>query len=185
MWLIEISEGLKQRVKNKELENAIRNYIAKNPWLISPQWETFAVEKRINKICEAASKTTVEKTDVDFKGRVDLVLSSGRHLVLLEFMRPGLTLNGDHLERFNRYLNIIKEQIQANTALGFENLTGYLVADKLDKQPGMSESLRNMKTIDRYAMDWTTLIAQAEHQWKEFLGHVKLRAPEDARVQNV
>lgn len=178
-------EGLKQRVKDKELENAIRNYIAKNPWLISPQWETFAVEKRVNKICAEASKATIEKSDVDFNGRVDLVLSSGRHLVLLEFMRPGLPLNGDHLERFNRYLNIIKEQIQANTALGFENLTGYLVADKLDKQPGMSESLKSMKVNDRYAMNWDTLIAQAEHQWKEFLGHVKLRVPDDARVQNV
>lgn len=176
-------DGLEQRIKDKQLENAVRDYIAKNPWLISPQWETFAVEKRLTGICDGASKAAL--TDEAFKGRVDLVLSSGKQLLLLEFMRPSLKIDWDHLDRFNRYLNIIQENIEASTALGFDHITGYLVADELLKPAGMAQAIKSMKDKDRYAMSWNDLIAQAKHQWKEFLEHIKLRAPDDARVKNV
>ncbi len=176
-------DGLEQRIKDKQLENAVRDYIAKNPWLISPQWETFAVEKRLTNICVGASKAAL--SDEAFKGRVDLVLSSGKQLLLLEFMRPGLKIDRDHLDRFNQYLDIIQENIDASTALGFDHITGYLVADELLKPAGMKPKLTSMKNQDRYAMSWNDLIAQAKHQWKEFLEHIKQRAPDDTRVRNV
>lgn len=178
-------DGLEQRIKDKQLENAVRDYIAKNPWLISPQWETFAVEKRLTTICDGASKEAL--IDEAFKGRVDLVLSSGRQLLLLEFMRPGLKVNRDHLNRFNQYLDIIQENIDVSTGLGFDHnqITGYLVADELLTPAGMAIAIKTMKDKDRYAMSWDDLIAQAKHQWKEFLEHIKQRAPDDARVQNV
>ena len=178
-------DGLEQRIKDKQLENAVRDYIAKNPWLISPQWETFAVEKRLTTICDGASKEAL--IDEAFEGRVDLVLSSGKQLLLLEFMRPGLKVNRDHLDRFNQYLDIIQENIDVSTGLGFDHnqITGYLVADKLLKPPGMATAIKTMKGKDRHAMSWDDLIAQAKHQWKEFLEHIKQRAPDDARVQNV
>lgn len=178
-------DGLEQRVKDKQLENAVRNYIAKNPWLISPQWETFAVEKRLTTICDGASKEAL--IDEAFKGRVDLVLSSGKQLLLLEFMRPGLKVNRDHLNRFNQYLDIIQENIDVSTGLGFDHnqITGYLVADELLTPAGMATAIKTMKDKDRYAMSWDDLIAQAKHQWKEFLEHIKQRAPDDMRVQNV
>lgn len=178
-------DGLEQRVKDKQLENAVRNYIATNPWLISPQWETFAVEKRLTTICDGASKEAL--IDEEFKGRVDLVLSSGKQLLLLEFMRPGLKINRDHIDRFNQYLDIIQENIDVSTGLGFDHnqITGYLVADELLKPAGMATAIKAMKEKDRYAMSWDDLIAQAKHQWKEFLEHIKQRAPDDTRVQNV
>jgi hypothetical protein len=49
----------------------------------------------------------------------------------------------------------------------------------------MPQAIKSMKDQDRYAMSWNDLIAQAKHQWKEFLEHVKLRAPEDLRVKNI
>ena len=79
-------DGLEQRIKDKQLENAVRNYIAKNPWLISPQWETFAVEKRLTGICEGAIKKSL--TDEAFNGRVDLVLSSGNNYYCLSLCAP-------------------------------------------------------------------------------------------------
>ena len=104
---------------------------------------------------------------------------------MLEFMRPGLKVDRGHLDRFNEYLDIIQENIEASTGLGFDHITGYLVADELLKPIGIAQRLKTMKDQDRYAMSWNDLIAQAKHQWKEFLEHIKQRAPDDTRVRNV
>jgi len=176
-------EGLEQRIRDKELENAVRNFIATNPWLISPKWETFAVENRLRTICEQAAEEALN--DEAFNRRVDLVLSSGRQLLLLEFMRPGLTLDRDHLNRFNQYIDIIKEHLETNTALGLDDISGYLVADNLNRRAGMGAAIRQMQNNQRYALTWDSLLSQAKHQWKEFLEHVKLRAPDDRRVQAI
>ncbi|MBY0554916.1 ATP-binding protein [bacterium] len=177
-------EGLQKRIDEQQLENAVRDYIAKNPWLISPRWETFAKEMTVDKICQKAASSTLDK-DEAFNGRVDLVLSSDKQLLLLEFMRPGLPLDRDHLNRFNEYIDIIHEKITADTALGFDHISGYLIADKLEDKTGMSKAIKDMKQNERYAMSWPTLIAQARKQWIEFLDHIKLRAPEDQRVQAI
>lgn len=176
-------EGLEKRIINKELENAVRDYIAKNPWLISPRWETFAKEKSVDNICQQAGAQALG--DDAFTGRVDLILSSDKQLLLLEFMRPGITLDRDHIDRFNEYIDIIEEQVLANSALGFDRISGYLIADNLTKRVGMGKAIQSMKSRDRYAMTWPTLISQAKHQWRDFLDHVKLRAPDDKRVQAV
>jgi hypothetical protein len=175
-------QGLEIRIKDKKLENKVRDFIAKHPWLISPNWETFAIETRVSGIVSKARQA--ELIGEDFKGRLDLVLSSGRQLLILEFMRPGLTLDRDHLDRFNAYMDIIVEDIQTNSTLGFELVTGYLVADNLGKKSGMSTAIKNMKDQDRFACSWETLLENAKHQWREFLDHVKQRAPDDPRVRD-
>ncbi len=176
--------GLEARISKRELENAVRDYIAKNPWLISPRWETFAKETRLSKICEQATQEAYDDNP-DFNKRVDLILSSDRQLLLLEFMRPGITLDSDHLYRFGLYMNIIQEHIEQNTALGLDTISGYIVADRLAKKPGHARQLKEMASAGRYAMDWETLVQQAKAQWKEFLVHVKERSPDDARLRAI
>lgn len=176
--------GLEARVKRRELENAVRDYIAQNPWLISPRWETFAVEKRLATLCVTAGDDAYKGND-EFDKRVDLILSSDRQLLILEFMRPGITLDSDHLHRFGIYMNILQEYVEQNTGLGLEYVSGYIVADRLAKKPGHKTQIKNMNDINRYAMDWEALIQQAKHQWKEFLVHVKERSPDDARLMAV
>ncbi len=176
--------GLESRIARKELENAVRDYIAQNPWLISPRWETFAVEKRLATICDSAAGESFKNSD-DFNKRVDLILTSDQQLLVLEFMRPGITLDADHLRRFGQYMDILQEYIEQNTGLGLKYLTGYIVADKLAQRSGHATQIKNMNNIGRYAMDWETLIQQAKHQWKEFLVHVKERSPHDARLNAV
>jgi len=176
--------GLEERVKRKELENAVRDYISKNPWLISPRWETFAVEKRLATICQDAANQVL-KSNTDFNKRVDLILSSDRQLLVLEFMRPGVTLDDDHLRRFGQYMDIVQEYIEQNTMLGLEHITGYIIADRLAKKSGHRTHIKNMKALGRYAMDWEMLIQQARRQWNEFLDHVKERSPDDARLKAV
>jgi len=179
----DIIEGLKRRIAARELENAIRDYIAKNPWLISPEWETFAVERRIAKLAEEVATEAGVDTDDDWKGRVDLALSSGNQLLILEFMRPGLTVDRDHINRFELYMDTLRARIGANTGLGFQSVRGMLVADKLHIRP------HDKGVIDRIAADgmlcreWSVLLAEAEAKWAEFLDVLAARSPDDARVR--
>jgi hypothetical protein len=125
---LEVVDGLRRRIAGRELENDIRDYIAKNPWLISPHWGTFQVERRISRLVEDAAREAGITDDIDWNGRVDLALSSGNQLVVLEFMRPDLTVDRAHIDRFQRYVDILRARVTANTALGFRDITGLLVA---------------------------------------------------------
>ena len=55
---IDIIHNLEERIRNKELELAVRDFIAKHPWLISPRWETYKIETRVGYIVEAATAAT-------------------------------------------------------------------------------------------------------------------------------
>ena len=102
--------GLKLRISRHELENAVRDYISEHPWLVSPKWETFAVETGVKGLIDYALSESGIAVVTDFKGRVDLALSSGEHLLLLEFMRPGLKLDWDHVDRFRAIRETCQEQ---------------------------------------------------------------------------
>ena len=62
---IDVLRGLRERIANRELELAVRDFIAKHPWLISPQWETFAIEENINHILEIAAAGALLRVPVD------------------------------------------------------------------------------------------------------------------------
>ena len=175
--------GLKQRIDRKELENAVRDYISQNPWLVSPQWETFAVEKGVKSLMEHASSESGINADPDFNGRVDLALASGNHLLILEFMRPGIRIDWDHVNRFQRYVRIVRSNIEANTGSIFKQVTGYIIADKLENRTELIDLIRDLSNSDMYAMDWATLFANAISQWEDFLVILAERDPQDERLQ--
>ena len=174
---------LKQRINNRDLENAVRNYISDNPWIISPDWETFAVEKSVTTLIAKAINDSGINADESFKGRVDLALSSGNHLIILEFMRPGLRLDWDHINRFESYVRRLSGNIRANTGGPFNKVTGYIVADEIDNAEYIREKIESLQRDDMYAMDWDTLISKAIAQWEVFLGILVERAPDDPRLQ--
>ena len=175
--------GLKQRIESRDLENAVRDYISQHPWIVSPKWETFAVERGVRILMQrAASESGIDSND-DFKGRVDLALSSGEHLLVLEFMRPGLTLDWDHVDRFERYVRTMSESIAANTGGPFNRVTGYVVADKLHTRAGLSSKIIALAREDMFALDWPTLLEQAAAQWRDFLDILAGRDPQDERLR--
>lgn len=175
--------GLKQRISHRELENAVRDYISEHPWLVSPKWETFAVEKGVKGLIDGAlSESGIAVVD-DFKGRVDLTLSSGEHLLLLEFMRPGLKLDWDHVDRFERYVRLVRSNLSANTGARFKWATGYIVADQLQSRAGLEGKIQSLANEDMFTLDWPMLFANAIAQWQEFLVILAGRDPEDERLQ--
>lgn len=178
-----IVDGLRRRIESRDLENAIRNYIAKNPWLIAPEWETFAIERRIDKLAaEVATEAGVD-TDDDWNGRVDLALSSGDQLLILEFMRPGLTVDRDHINRFQLYMDTLRARIGPNTGLGFRSVLGVLVADKLHVRPQDRGAVDRMANDGMVCREWSVLLGEAEAKWSDFLDILRARSPDDARTQ--
>lgn len=179
----QVVDGLRERIEAKDLENAVRDYIAENPWLIDPKWETYRVEKALKTVIEEAAKARFSEDMLD--KRVDLVLSSGSHVLVLEFMRPGNKLDGDHLSRFELYVNTIRANVEANTAGPHDQVTGYIVADKIEADAAVVKKVQDMATHGMFAMDWKTLLDKASHHWAEFFEAVIERSPDDPRVQSL
>jgi len=178
-------KGLKDRIEKRELENAVRDYISDHPWLISPEWETFAVERSLKTITDQAFNDSGMAAHKDFNRRVDLTLSSGNQILILEFMRPGLAINNDHLSRFMTYVNVISERLSVNSGAEFHHVTGYIIADRISKQPGMSLTIQQLQNSAMFALDWDNLLAKAQRQWTEFLKILADRDPEDERLQSL
>ena len=180
---VDIIQGLRRRIIERELENPVRDYIAENPWLLSPEWETFKIEKSVNTIlAAAAAEAKLDADDDSANKRIDLALSSGRQLLIVEFMRPGLTADREHLDRYQFYVDILRSRINANTQFGFEIVSGLLVADKLNRKSGMDLALKRLAADDMQAIEWDGLLGRARAQWKDFLDVLVERAPEDDRL---
>jgi hypothetical protein len=174
--------GLRLRIERQTLETEVRDYIATNPWLISPQWETFRVERSVKKLLdELAEKAGLQGEK--WGGRIDLTLSSGDQLLIIEFMRPGLKLDWDHIQRFERYILLVKKALEANTGGRFHSVSGYLVADALESDPANLDKIGSLKSQGMFALDWQTLLSNALAAWQEFLEILATRAPEDERLR--
>ena len=182
---VEIIDGLHKRISERDLENAVRNYIADNPWLLSPEWETFRKETSVKNLVDAAAKEAGLDRDGQWGKRVDLVMSSGRQLLIVEFMRPGLIVDRDHINRYQEYIDVLRSSIAANTELRFGTVSGLLVADKLDRKRGMDETLKRLAEADMKALEWEGLLRRAAAQWGEFLDILVSRAPDDDRLSTL
>lgn len=180
---LDVVDGLRRRIAGRELENAVRDYIAGHPWLISPYWETFQVERRIDGFLHDALQESGIADDPDWSGRVDLALSSGGELLIVEFMRPGLTVDRAHVDRFQRYVDIIRPRVESNTGLKFQVVTGLLVADRLHTRPDLQPLLKRLADDRMECVEWSALLSRAEAQWKDFLFALSERSPEDDRVR--
>jgi len=182
---LDIVNGLRHRIEGRELELDIRDYIAKHPWLISPRWETFKIERRIDKLVEDARGEAGITNDPEWTGRVDLALSSNEELLVLEFMRPGQAIDRDHMERFQRYIDILESSMQANSGLGLMKITGLLVADKLNRKPQNRNLIARMAGAGMLCEEWSVLLATAAAQWEDFLGILFDRPPNDMRMRSL
>jgi len=179
---LDVIRGLRRRIENRELESAVRDYIAKKPWLLEPKWETFKVETSVKWILDEAAKS-VGLTADEYKGRVDLALRSGKELLVVEFVRPGKKVDWDHLDRCTHYVRYITSRVKVQTALGIKDVEGLIVADELDKAPDVETQIVELAKTGIRALEWHTLLGQSESGWEEFLDILVDRAPEDDRFQ--
>ncbi|MFE0375703.1 ATP-binding protein [Streptomyces inhibens] len=173
--------GLEERIKKHELENEVRDYIAQNPWLVSPRWETFRVERSVKALVDEVAK---EAYGEYWNARMDLVLSSGNQLLVVEFMRPGLKVDWDHLNRYERYVYKLQHATLAKYS-EFRTVSGLLVADKIEKATDVLAKIDDMRPRDMDATDWAGLLGRAKKQWEDYFDILFSRAPEDSRMQSL
>jgi len=179
---IEAVLGLQKHIENRALENPLRDYIAANPWLIAAKWDTFERERKVDKILQDCSISVGFNEEI-YNGRIDLALSSNEHLLVIEFMRPGLNLDFEHLNRFETYVYQIREAVKAQTRLGLARVSGYLVADGLERKAGLRSKIEAMESQDMIASDWNILLKRAVEDYREYLKVLCDRSPEDERLK--
>jgi hypothetical protein len=175
---LNLVQGLRRRIEERELENAVRDYIAEHPWLVSPKWETFVVERRLSRLIRDAQAEAGLDEDPDWQGRVDLVLSAGPTLLVMEFMRPNLAVDWDHVDRYQRYIDTLREKVAASTST-FEVVEGLLVADKLERRTGMTGRIQTLRQQRMDVLSWEGLLDGAEAQWRGYLELLQERAPDE------
>ena len=175
---------LKQRVASGQLENKVRDFIYQNPWLIHPKWEAFQKERRLEKLINDMG---IEHLNGEvFEGRVDLALSAGCDMLLLEFMRPGLSIDQTHLDRINYYVMGIRNALDAETGNEIKTMTNaYVIADAKSDSALMRKRADQLAKDNIWVITWDTLIANAIKQWQEHLDLLKNRHSSDARIQNL
>lgn len=180
---LEIIEGLRARIEKNELENAVRDYVAQNPWLVSPQWDTFKKETSLKTLIAQLAKNKGIKPEEEWDRRIDLLLASGDQILILEFMQPGKRIDRDHVSRFEYYVETVREFLRGNTGMQFRNCTGYLIANKINNDGAILRMIDGKKDQGLFYLDWETLLMQAERQYAEFLEILRERAPQDSRLK--
>jgi ribosomal protein L12E/L44/L45/RPP1/RPP2 len=180
-----VVEGLKQRIDKTELENSLRDYIAKHPWLLGPEWETYKKETSPTNLLKEARKQAGLDDPESWPGRLDLALIAGKTLLIVEFMRPGITIDTDHLQRWENYVRIVKTELAGNSGLGFESVQGIIVADKLAKKAHVTDKIKSLNNEGMRALDWPNLLARAGAEWKEYFALLVGRGPDDERLRKL
>lgn len=171
---------LKEMIGNKSLENAARDHLAANPWIIAAKWDTFKKETGLKNLLEKSAKNS--KFD-EYKGRIDLTLTSGSQLLVLELMRPGLNLDWDHINRFERYIIMIQKNIEANTGSTLKPpVYGYLIADGIDNKSDVMEKIEKLSLDNKWVKDWDTLFREAKASWTDYLNILVSRGDKDDRL---
>lgn len=175
---LNLVRGLRRRIDERELENAVRDYIAQHPWLVSPKWETFVVERGLSRLIADAQAEAGLNSDADWEGRVDLVLSAGSTLLVMEFMRPDLAIDWDHIDRYQRYIDTLREKVAASSSK-FDVVEGLLVADKLERRTGMTSRILALRQQRMDVLTWEGLLDGSEAQWRDYLDLLQDRAPDE------
>lgn len=189
---LEAIRGLEKRIERRELENAVRDYIADRPYLLHPRWETYKVEKSLAHILEESANEAglnipPDSDDPAERKRIDLALRSDNNLLIVEFMRPGKTADWEHFSKIRLYMNLVREKVANQSALGIDErrITGLVVADKLDQKPQVSREIPELEKSNIFVFNWKGLLEEARRTWREFLEIVGDRAPDDERVKKL
>ena len=180
-----VVEGLKERIEKTELEESLRDYIAEHPWLLGPEWETYKKETSPTNLLKAARKQAGLDDPESWPGRLDLALVAGKTLLIVEFMRPEITIDVDHLQRWENYVLIVRPEIASNSGLGFESVQGIIVADNLSKKAHVTEKIKSMNNNGMRALDWPSLLGRAGAEWKEYFALLVGRGPDDERLRKL
>ncbi|NGP89188.1 ATP-binding protein [Fodinibius halophilus] len=199
---IEIIEQFKKHIDNRIPEKSpqgkldMQDFIKDYPWLLGQKYEhltpaDFHHEKGVDKWIEEVLKDTNKEFSSGTKRenrRFDLLcMTNDWQIVILELMRPGLSIDYDHVMRLNRYVTRVKTAIETKgTASEFSgmNVKGILIADKRNNDPSLNETINNLNTTLK-TVTWDSLFETVQGRYKTYLDILKMKAPEDPRIKGL
>jgi hypothetical protein len=121
---------------------------------------------------------------LSYQGRVDLALSSGTSLLIVEFIKPGLDIDNDHITRISDYVLEIRLNLEKETGKTIKRLdNAYLIADGKKDSAFINKKIKKLEEDGIFVLTWDSLIEEALKQWKDFLDLLKQRNPNDKRIQ--
>ncbi|MBI2788987.1 MAG: hypothetical protein HYX59_09930 [Elusimicrobia bacterium] len=168
----------------KTLEEAFQKLIESAPWLIEPGWAPITanqsfmtLRKEFQKFYKA--KTGQELVLGDFSDdskRADFVMSNQGGIVqIIEIKRPGHALENKELDRINKYIELMREFLQAKGQEPFRKLFQdvhvTLVCDKLALTGIHDTAFKSLSKLDGDLthMNWTTFLLRTRQTHQSFL----------------
>jgi len=199
---IEIIRQFKKHIYERLPEKApgeqpdMQKFIAEYPWLLGQQYADlnpadFHREKGVDKWIEDELKEVNKeyaKADEREGRRFDLLcIKNEWQVLILELMRPGLSLDYDHVMRLNRYVTRIQTAIkEMGTIPEFQNKTvyGLLIADAIVKDTSLGATVQALRqNLD--VITWNGLFVKVEASYKDILEMQRMKAPEDPRIKGL
>ena len=180
--LLTISQ-LKKYVTNKEYETKIRDYVAEHPQLLGPEWELFKQERSLKKTIGDIGAVTFKEPVYD--GRVDLILRNGDELLIIEFMRPGLEINWEHVDRCRKYVLTIQSSLSVSES--FNKISALIIADipQNIKLP-LANNLDDVRKSNNIRIhSWDQIITRAVDKWRDYLEILVGRTNNDPRLEDL
>lgn len=162
----------------------MQDFLFQHPWLIHPEWMVVEREKRLETLLVDHFKLD-PNADPESDNRIDFfcIATRGRYLVV-EVKRPGKVVGQKEITQILDYVAYLKQQAptsgQERRPNYFEGvLVGHHVSDAGERWREIAAK------SDVTVRTWTELLDVAERIHREFLAHVKQRAPEDSRIQSL
>ena len=172
--------NLKKHIREESKETTLRDYVADHPQLLGPEWELFAKERTLKNIISDIGTKTFD--DNMYNGRLDLILKKDRELLIVEFMRPGLTINREHITRCKKYVTDISVIVDQDP--NYDKISALIIA-KLETNPtaviNKELELAKMQEITFYT--WDTILENALSKWREYLEILAKRGKSDDRLE--
>lgn len=183
---IEAIAKLNEMIENWTAENTVRDYISEHPWIIKPQFQSFARERKLMGIISDTCDGSFFDADDVYSGRVDLLLANAtqKDFLLLEFMRPGKKLDQDHIRRIDRYVFDIREHFEkSDTREDREkNLSEAWVVAEYSNDAYIFKLIEDIrKNSNIHFVTWASLLDSCLLEHEESLKILKERS-EDPRI---
>lgn len=189
-----IDERLPEKAPGDQLD--MQKFIAAYPWLLGQQYADlrpadFHRERGVDKWIEDELKEVDKEyasTDEREGRRFDLLcIKNEWQILVLELMRPGLSLDYDHVMRLNRYVTRMQTAInEMGTAPEFQNKTvyGLLIADGIAKDSSLGVTVQALRqSLDM--VTWNGLFTKVEASYRDILEMQRMKAPEDPRIKGM
>ena len=170
-------ECLQGRIKKRALGKAVRDHLVSSPGFIGPRWDTYAVEAEMT----AAFREHAEKAGMSRDSRrIDLALSSGDRLLILEMARPKKPLGWEDVHRFVRYVQTVRTALKADVR--FKSCKGCMIGDSIGDDPALRDYLAGLEDSGVTVRSWQGLLDEARAEWAEYLRMLADRGSGDPRL---